>query len=90
MRRALAAALFACWAFSAHGVESRSKCRAMREKAGSMLTPEQIKRLAPNANPELVAHLVWARPKLEAAGMTTQRRLAQFLANVVHETGGLR
>lgn len=54
------------------------------------VTAAQLKKLFPNAKPELVAAVIDGWPQAEAAGITTKQRMALFFANVGVETGGLR
>ncbi len=54
-----------------------------------MLTPEIIKSFAPRARQDYIDALVNGSPTLQKYGINTPMRLAQFLATVCHETGGL-
>lgn len=47
------------------------------------------KKLCPTARPEYIQALENGDDKLQAAGITTPRRLAHFLAQIFEETGGL-
>lgn len=53
------------------------------------VTVSQLKRLFPAAKAEIVRAIVDNWHEAEAAGITTQKRLAGFFANIGHETGGL-
>lgn len=48
-----------------------------------------VRRLCPRARPEYLAAFDAGDEQIEAAGITTPRRLAQFLAQALHETNGL-
>ncbi len=50
---------------------------------------EVVRRLAPRAHPSYIAALEQGDALLLAHGVTTTARLAHFLAQVLHETGGL-
>jgi len=54
-----------------------------------MVTSAELKKLFPTAKPDLVAAIVDGWPLAEQAGITTQKRIAEFLANIGAETGGL-
>lgn len=50
-----------------------------------------IKRMAPFAKPSIVSGLASAMPKvIQIANLTTPQRLAQFLAQIAHESDGFR
>lgn len=50
-----------------------------------------IKRMAPLAKPSIVSGLSAAMPKvIQIAGLTTPQRMAQFLAQIAHESDGFR
>lgn len=53
------------------------------------LTEEQLRRIFPDALPIYVSGLLDGAEHLEAAGINTPRRMACFLGQVGHETGGL-
>lgn len=55
-----------------------------------MVTSAELKKLFPTAKPGLVAAVVDGWPLAEKAGITTTKRIAEFLANIGAETGGLR
>lgn len=54
-----------------------------------MLTPEMLLKVCPRARHDIVDALVTRTDILEKAGITTPVRMAQFLANVAHESSGL-
>lgn len=54
-----------------------------------MRAVEIAKRLCPRAHPNYIRALENGDAEMEAAGITTPLRLAHFLAQVLHETGGL-
>lgn len=49
-----------------------------------------VRRLCPRARPEYLAAFENGDDQIKAAGITTPRRLAHFLAQVLHETDGLK
>lgn len=53
-----------------------------------MLTAELLKKVAPRARADYVDALVKGAETFEKYGITTEMRMAHFLANVLHETGG--
>lgn len=53
-----------------------------------MLTVELLRSLAPRARDDYIDALVSGGDILEKAGINTPMRLAQFLANIAHESGG--
>lgn len=56
----------------------------------ALVTAERLRRLAPKADPKLVAAIVDGWPAMVAAGIETPRRVATFLATLATETGGFR
>lgn len=48
-----------------------------------------LRALAPNARADIVATFIALDGEIERAGITTDERRAQFLANIVHESQGL-
>lgn len=54
-----------------------------------MRAVEIVRAICPRAHPNYVAALEAGDAKLAAAGVTTPLRVAHFLAQVMHETGGL-
>ncbi|WP_314439361.1 glycoside hydrolase family 19 protein [Massilia timonae] len=53
-----------------------------------IVTAETIRRVAPQCGPNAAAVAAALQPALERFGITTRRRLAHFLAQVAHESGG--
>lgn len=54
-----------------------------------MLTAELIRQIAPRAREDYVAALVGGQEVFEKYGINSPMRMAQFLATICHETGGL-
>jgi putative chitinase len=54
-----------------------------------MLTAELIRQIAPRARQDYVDALVGGKEVFEKYGINTPMRMAQFLATILHETGGL-
>ena len=55
----------------------------------SSVTADNIRKVFPNAQPELVKAIVDNWPAAEAAGINTPRRVQHFFAQIGAETGGL-
>lgn len=53
-----------------------------------IVTAETIRRVAPQCGSNAAAVAAALQPALERFGITTRRRLAHFLAQVAHESGG--
>jgi len=53
-----------------------------------IVTAETIRRVAPQCGTNAAAVAAALQPALERFGVTTRRRLAHFLAQVAHESGG--
>jgi putative chitinase len=54
-----------------------------------MLTTEMIRKIAPRARQDYIDALVGGKAVFEKYGINTPTRMAHFLAQVTHETGGL-
>jgi predicted chitinase/V8-like Glu-specific endopeptidase len=55
----------------------------------SMVTVEELQKIAPKAKVEFLQAIVDMAPEFEEAGINTRMRMAHFIAQVMTETGGL-
>ena len=55
----------------------------------SMVTVEELQKIAPKAKIEFLQAIVDMAPEFEEAGINTRLRMAHFIAQVMTETGGL-
>lgn len=62
----------------------------LRDLGAGFLTMEVLRKVAPSGRPDILEGLIERRDLLEAAGIVTKPRMAQFLGQVCAETGGLR
>lgn len=60
-----------------------------QSNAGTENVPDVIKKIAPNAKPDLVQPLTQNQDVLDKYGINTPERKKQFYAQVIHETAGL-